>query len=140
MRKISFLFYLFLIAGFHSHAAGPEISYYILEDKGRNVSAAQALDSFQHGKYILQHDHQFNPGFTRSVYWLAVKADSALTDSLVLVIGQTVINKIEFYAVAGNRPGFSLKQGTITLTNSARCRRRSFVFPFQNNPVFISYG
>jgi two-component system, sensor histidine kinase LadS len=134
MRKIFFLFCLLCIAGFHSLAAGPKISYYILEDKERTLPATQALDLFQEGKYTLQADHQFNPGFTRSVYWLAVKADSAaLTDSLVLVIGQTVINKIEFYAVARGQVQLQLKTGDHYPYKQRPLQTPEFCFPLSKH-------
>jgi signal transduction histidine kinase len=84
-------------------AAPPKVSYYILEDASLQLTADEALGQFRSGKFLLQQTRKFNPGFTRSVYWLAVEIDKTeAADSLRLVIGQTAINKIDFYSVEGN--------------------------------------
>jgi signal transduction histidine kinase len=89
------------------------ISYYILEDASLQLTPGQALERFTNNGFTLQGSNQFNPGFTKSVYWLAVKIDSSANpDSLKLIIGQPVVNQIDFYSVDENlSPHFLYKTG-----------------------------
>ncbi len=99
MRKFVALFFtLFLCVT--ACAATPKVTYYILEDASLKLTADNALVQFEQSKFTLQRTKEFNPGFTKSVYWLAVEIDSnENADSLRLVIGQPVINQIDFYSV-----------------------------------------
>jgi two-component system, sensor histidine kinase LadS len=99
-----------------------KVSYYILEDKSLQLTPGQALDAFNKGKYALQATNQFNPGFTKAVYWLAVKTEGNVNaDSLTLVIGQPAINKIDFYEAAGNQLNLIYQTGDL--------------YPYQQRPL-----
>lgn len=77
--------------------------YYLFEDSSRNLVAAQALSLFQQNKFTRQNDQHYNPGFTRSVFWLAVVIDSTIKpDSLRVLIGNPHINRLDLYAVRNN--------------------------------------
>ncbi len=100
MRKHVALFFSLLLLCVAAVASAPKASYYILEDPTLKLQADEALLKFRQGKFTLQQTKQFNPGFTKSVYWLAVEVNETQhADSLRLVIGQTVINRIDFYSV-----------------------------------------
>jgi len=120
MRKFATLFFtlLFCITAF---AAPPKVSYYILEDASLQLTAEDAFLQFRKGNFNLQPTKEFNPGFTKSVFWLAVQVDSLENaDSLRLVIGLPVINQIDFYTIE---------------TSPKLLHRTGDLFPYQQRPI-----
>jgi two-component system, sensor histidine kinase LadS len=97
------LFYFFTAT--KAEAGAVKASYYILEDQSLALTAEQAFDAFKQNNFTLQTSNQFNPGFTKSVYWLAVKVDSAENSELLrTIIGNPHINTIEAYIITQNKP------------------------------------
>jgi signal transduction histidine kinase len=104
-RLLWLLFIFHLSAPAKAGASDLKVSYYILEDPTLTLSASAAVAAFRQNRFTLQTDHQFNPGFTKSVHWLAVVPGSTVTtDLLRTVIGNPHINKIEAYRVNGDTP------------------------------------
>jgi two-component system, sensor histidine kinase LadS len=101
IRKFLFIFFalqLFVFA--KAQSVDANVSYYILEDPSLQLTPEKAVERFRNKDFTFQKSNQYNPGFTKSVYWLAVTVDSsANADSIRLIIGQPVINKIDFYSI-----------------------------------------
>lgn len=113
---------LFLIFSYTASAS----DIHILEDKTRNLSASEVYSLFnKEGKSDL-FNGKFNPGFTRSVFWLLINASPENFEHK-LIVGNAHINKLEFYIV--NKRGPVLKYTT------------GDHFPFKkrpvNNPLYI---
>lgn len=70
----------------------------LLEDSTLTLSADEALAAFRAGDGFPLVDERFNPGFTRSVYWLYYAAPEEDSTDFVR-IGNAHINRIEFYSV-----------------------------------------
>ena len=99
---------------------------HILEDSSLNLSASQVYSLFNKGEIPKLAENKFNPGFTRSVFWLLIKASSENIDHK-LVIGNAHINRLEYYTADKN--GTRLNEIT------------GDHFPFKqrpvNNPLYI---
>ncbi len=93
---------------------------HILEDKNLTLSPREVLLQFEQGKSREMLTSSFNPGFTKSVYWLIIRsAPENLNHKLI--IGNAHINKLEFYIADKN--GFRLQYNT------------GDYFPFKQRPV-----
>lgn len=93
---------------------------YIYKDQRNTLSSQQILEIFKQGKAEKLPDGSFNPGFTKSVYWLIIRASPEILNHK-LVIGNAHINKIEFYV--SEKKGTHLKYIT------------GDHFPFRQRPI-----
>lgn len=115
MRKCIYLFFLFIIS---QSALASEI--YILEDKSLRLTPLQVQRLFGDGKFSTLPESSFNPGFTKSVFWLAIRANTN-DPNQKLIIGNAHINKIHFFI--SNNSGSKLKYTT------------GDFFPFKQRPI-----
>lgn len=100
-----------------SHAASAS-DIYIFEDKTRILSASDVYSRIKSGRPALFRD-SFNPGFTKSVFWLVINA-SPENFKHKLIIGNAHINRIDFYTAGPNGPKLKYITGDH--------------FPFKNRP------
>lgn len=115
MGKFASLIFLFII----SYGAFAS-DIYILEDKTCKLNSKEVQQFFNGGKFRILPESNFNPGFTKSVFWLAIKANE--TDpNHKLIIGNAHINKLHFYI--SNDAGTLLKYTT------------GDYFPFKQRPI-----
>lgn len=128
-RYISLLLLCFTLS-----AAEAAPRFYILEDQALQLNADDALHQFYEHRFTAQAGHQFNPGFTKSVYWLAVQLDSSINpDQLRLSISQSVINEIRFYAVTGNTTVHRFTTGDHFLFSQRPFPTVDFTFPLEQH-------
>jgi len=80
LRKIMFL--LLLIATSNSSFAS---DIYIYEDKDRILSPEKVNELFTAGKFKPLPQGDFNAGFTKSNFWLAIKPSGSATDQNLIV-------------------------------------------------------
>ncbi|SDM72878.1 Signal transduction histidine kinase [Daejeonella rubra] len=115
MRKFASLIFIFFIS--YSALAS---DIYILEDKARNLNSKQVQQLFLAGKFSRLPERNFNPGFTKSVFWLAIRAN-ANDSNQKLIIGNAHINRLHFYISTSS--GSVLKYTT------------GDYFPFKQRPI-----
>lgn len=115
MRKFIYLIFLIIIS--HNALAS---GIYILEDKSLKLTPREVRQLFDDGKFRILTESTFNPGFTHSVFWLAVRAD-ANDSNQKMIIGNAHINKIHFFI--SNSSGSILKYTT------------GDFFPFKQRPI-----
>jgi hypothetical protein len=97
LKKIMFL--LLLIATSNSSFAS---DIYIYEDKNRTLSPEKVKELFiSAGKFNPLPQGDFNAGFTKSNFWLAIKPSGSATDQN-LIVGNAHINRLEFYLANHN--------------------------------------
>ncbi len=73
-------------------------TFYLFEDSAKQLTADTILQLFYTGKFKPAESNEINPGFTRSLFWLAYNNENEIsTDSLLLHIGNQHINYIHFY-------------------------------------------
>lgn len=115
MRKFISLTFLFLIS---YNVLASDI--YILEDKTLRLNPTQVQQLFNDGKFRILPENHFNPGFTKSAFWLAIKADTNNLNQKLL-IGNAHINLLHFFI--SNSSGSVLKYTT------------GDYFPFKQRPA-----
>ena len=99
------VFLSFLVWGCgNPDSAKTDSEFFILEDSTLQITHEQAWAAFSENKFQKQKGFSFNPGFTTSYYWLAVRYDTSSTVSEKIEIGQAQINTIEFYRIEKNHP------------------------------------
>src|SRR5215510_10876358 len=73
-------------------------TFYLYEDRLKQLNGESALRLFREGKFQKIERHNLNPGFTRSIFWLAFNNEiDRHPDSLLLNIGHHHINRIHLY-------------------------------------------
>lgn len=72
--------------------------FYVWEDSSRTFQPAEVLQQYQHGAFRQMDNLFLNPGFTGSVFWIALAADT-LTAEEVLLVNNAAINYLEWYRV-----------------------------------------
>ncbi|MDN4166013.1 7TM diverse intracellular signaling domain-containing protein [Cytophagales bacterium LB-30] len=110
-----------------------EISYgqfALLEDSTLMFSPREALRAFRSGEGFTLEGERFNPGFTRSVYWLYyVAPDSDSTD--FVRIGNAHVNRIEFYSVSSDSLSPPFLTGDHLPFRQRPVLSHQFVFPLK---------
>jgi two-component system, sensor histidine kinase LadS len=107
-------------------------TYYLLEDSTRSINATQAWKAFQQNRFQQQRGNSFNPGFTRSYYWLVVKTDSVTSNQQFLEIGTSQINELQFYPIVNGEPGPPIVTGDYYNFSNRPLPVLNFVFPLHN--------
>jgi two-component system, sensor histidine kinase LadS len=108
--------------------------YFLYEDSSLNITAEKALNLFQQNLFTENNSHHYNPGFTKSIFWLAIKLDTIQKpDSLTLVIGNAHINKIEFYQVNNEIPSVQYISGDYLKFSERPVATPKFSFPLSEN-------
>jgi signal transduction histidine kinase len=109
--------------------------YFLFEDTTLALTAESAWGLYNTGKFAVQSEHSFNPGFTTSHYWLVVKSDTTLDDPK-LEIGTAQINEIEFYEVQKGQPVKRFITGDHYPFSLRPEPSRSFLFPLTKAAEF----
>ena len=125
LKKIIFL--LLLIAASYSSFAS---DIYIYEDKNRILSPEKVKELFFAGKFKPLPQGDFNAGFTKSNFWLAIKPSGSPTEQN-LVVGNAHINRMEFYEANQSDIQLKYQTGDYYPFNQRPVRNRFFVFPIE---------
>ncbi len=113
-------------------AQSEKAQFFLYEDSLTNTTAEKALQLFNQNKFSENNSHHYNPGFTASIFWLAVKIDSLYQpESLTLLIGNPHINKIEFYRVKDNITSIGYLTGDHLKFGERPVPTTRFSFPLQ---------
>ncbi|MDB5251469.1 MAG: signal transduction histidine kinase [Flaviaesturariibacter sp.] len=129
---------LFACLLFFATARGRSPGFSLYEDKSKTVTAAQALDLFQHGAFTPVTDGKQNIGFTHSLFWVAFRQDRLPPrDSLVLNIGDHHINIIRVYV--RNAAGLTLlhTSGDYQPFNTRPLPTTNFYFPVRDTGIYL---
>ncbi len=81
------------------------------------------------GDFIRQSGNSFNPGFTTSIYWLAVKTSPSANSRQILEIGSSQINRIDFFVVNDSTPDCVNTTGDSFAFSSRPRPSLNFTFP-----------
>lgn len=103
---------------------------YIYEDKNRTLSAEKAKELFIAGKFNPLPLGDYNAGFTKSYFWLAIKPSASVTDQN-LIVGNAHINRLEFYLADQNGMRLQYLTGDHYPFKKRPISHRLFVFPLQ---------
>lgn len=103
-RLHCFLTIVFFQACLCAGAQGTRLhQFYLYEDSTKKLTVNTVLQLFRAGKFKPAEANELNPGFTRSVFWLAYYNEKEIScDSLLLYIGNQHINHIHFYYTVGD--------------------------------------
>ncbi len=129
----SFVFIATTCLMFSNHATASKVTssqIFILEDADRSFNVNQVYQHYKAGHFTLFKGINFNPGFTKSVYWLAVKVPPQ-KDSTYIIIGNAHINLIDFYHLENNHPVIKYQTGDHLKFRSRPISYRLFVFPLR---------
>jgi two-component system, sensor histidine kinase LadS len=112
--------------------------YWLLEDSSASLSAEQAWRNFQTDQFTRQTSFSFNPGFTTSQYWLAVKYDTSPVEHNKLEIGTSQINLIEFFRIENGRPVQQIVTGDHLPFHSRPEQSLNYVFELdKKHPYYL---
>lgn len=125
LKKIIFL--LLLIAASYSSFAS---DIYIYEDKNRTLSPQKVKELFIAGEFNPLPQGDFNPGFTKSNFWLAIKPSGSAADQN-LIVGNAHINRLEFYTANPGGIHLMYQTGDYYPFKQRPLRHRFFVFPIE---------
>lgn len=100
-------------------------AFYIWEDSSRTVPATDVLQQYQQGAFTRMDNLYLNPGFTSSVFWIALAADTLATEE-VLLVHNAAINYLEWYRITPEG-----QPDSIAFTGDCR--------PFSQRPVAYNY-
>jgi two-component system, sensor histidine kinase LadS len=129
-----FLVIMLLIFANSVFAQKSNAQFFLYEDASLNITAGEALQLFHKQDFTRSNSNHYNPGFTTSVFWLAVKLDSLQKpDSLTLVIGNPHINKIEYYHVKNDTPSITYLSGDYYKFSERPIATSKFSFPLIEN-------
>lgn len=133
LKKMIFL--LLFIATSHSSIAS---DIYIYEDKNRTLSPEKVKELFIGGKFKLIPQGDFNAGFTKSNFWLAIKRSGAATEQK-LIVGNAHINRLEFYVANQNGIQLKYQTGDYYPFKQRPLKNRFFVFPLEtgHNDIYL---
>lgn len=126
-----------LSACYDSHITGRDDAahYYLFEDTTTAISAQQVWDQFRLGSIPQYHSNAFNPGFTKSVYWLIVELKKpSMLD--VLHIGNGHINLVDFYRISSDTTIKLWATGDYRPFHSRPLPTLDFVFPLDGMHKF----
>lgn len=98
MRRACFFLFVLFLSGVHPLQAQHRQLFRVWEDTTRVQGAFSALSHYYQGDFPLLADNNLNPGFTKSVFWIAITAPPAQED-LLLIADNAHINHLEWYAV-----------------------------------------
>lgn len=99
--------------------------FYAWEDTGRTCQPAEVLQKYHQGAFTRMSNLFLNPGFTSSVFWIALKADTLTVDE-VLLLNNAAINYLEWYAVTPEG-----RADSIAFTGD--------MYPFSRRPIVYNY-
>jgi len=125
MRKIASLIFLFFIS-YNTLAS----SIYILEDKTCKLNPQQVQQLFKEEKFRILNKGNFNPGFTKSVYWLAIRA-SEKDSKQKLIIGNAHINRLHFYISTSSGTNLKYTTGDYYPFKQRPIKYHLFTFPLE---------
>ncbi|AFD09444.1 signal transduction histidine kinase [Solitalea canadensis DSM 3403] len=133
-----FLLVSFLISalGAYSKPEFPNNSFSFYEDNTLQTTAEQALSLYKSQKFNLTTDHELNIGFTKSVYWLAFNY-SATDQPQLMQIGNSHINKIDFYYISDNKPELQFVTGDYYNFNQRPIATTGFNFPLKKEGLYL---
>jgi two-component system, sensor histidine kinase LadS len=103
--------------------------FYLLEDSTLSLTASEAWENFKAKKFERQTSQSFNPGFTTSLYWLAVELHALTERDRYLEIGTSQINEILFYPIIRDSPAAESITGDYLPYSSRPLRSLNYVFP-----------
>lgn len=91
---------LICFMAWHIPCLRAQYSFHVLEDTARTLTAQQAMDIYKNGGFSRLESAYLNPGFTTSVFWIAVPVqDTAAAKDLVLLADNAHINHLEWYGL-----------------------------------------
>lgn len=105
----------------------------IYEDKSNTLSSGEVLEIFKAGKTSKLKGSTFNPGFTKSIFWLIIRSDRD-NSGHKLVVGNSHINKLEFYVAENNKTRLRFVTGDHFLFKQRPVSNRLFIFPLEAVP------
>ncbi|OSZ81428.1 hypothetical protein CAP36_09400 [Chitinophagaceae bacterium IBVUCB2] len=118
-------------------ASQPE--FYLYEDSSKSLTTADATRLFQQGKFSKTNNQSYNPGFTKSIFWLAYSnAIDRPADSLLLAIGHHHINRIHFYYVNDSSAALQFITGDYFPFSQRPVNATGFYFPINKKGLYLA--
>lgn len=138
LRLISFLTCCCLLSCAGLQAQKVPSRFYLLEDSTSALTSPDALELYRNGKFTATDKEELNPGFTRSVFWLALDNPTDLKDdSLLLYIGDHHINRIYFYFAADTIIRQQYTTGDYFPFAQRPVESKSFYFPVNKKGTYL---
>jgi signal transduction histidine kinase len=131
------LFLVFSKVSYSQIAPFPD--YYLYEDSAKALGSNEALVLFQQGEFKRTNKNSYNPGFTKSVFWLAFKNESDRpADSLLLFIGHHHINRIHFFYAADSTVVQQWETGDYYPFSQRPVNATGFYFPIAKKGLYLA--
>lgn len=106
---------------------------FILEDAQRTMTSDDALTAWYGNKFKSLPLGGVNPGFTKSIFWLAVEIPQETTQDYLLRVGNAHINRIDLYEAHDRMPHLVTKTGDHHPFHNRPINTRLFVFPIKSS-------
>lgn len=76
----------------------PQVSIGLFEDQSASLSADRIQDLYQKGKFTTLSSPSFNPGYTESIFWLAIKPEALpIGKEWLLTVDNSHVNILDYY-------------------------------------------
>lgn len=111
-------------------------SFYIYEDSTLQLNANQALLLYSNNKFKPTAGGELNIGFTKSVFWIVYNHPNKNQTEL-LQIGNSHINKIDFYRINNNSPQLQYITGDYLSFSQRPIATTNFSFPLKEQGLYL---
>lgn len=112
-------------------------TFHVWEDASRHATVENALTEYYGGRFLSLAPSYLNPGFTESVYWVALKIVPS-SDELILIADNAHINHLEWYAVVDSLPVPLAVTGDFHPFYQRPVVHNTFAFPLQPKaPLYL---
>lgn len=91
-------FFIFFLSLLGAHQLRAQVLK-VWEDTSREQAAPSVLSHYYKGDFTPLPKGYLNPGFTKSVFWIALTVDQKPEEDLLLITDNAHINQLEWYAV-----------------------------------------
>lgn len=107
---------------------------FIFEDPSNTMNVTAIHQAFINGEFERLETRDYNPGFTKSTFWLALRLHpQEVTQNYYYVIGNPHINWINFFEVENNQARLINETGDHMPYDSRPIYSKKFAFPIQSS-------
>lgn len=107
---------------------------FIFEDPSNSMNVTAIHEAFEDGEFDRLHTKDYNPGFTKSTFWLALRLPPEETpNKYYYVVGNPHINWVDLFEVKNDKINLINETGDHLPFDSRPINSRKFVFPIQSS-------
>lgn len=112
---------------------------FIFEDPSNQMTITAVYEAFNNGEFNRLKTKDYNPGFTKSTFWLALRLPpEQISSEYYYVVGNPHINWVNFFQVKNDKVHLINKTGDHLPFDSRPINSKKFVFPITSSTDSLS--